>query len=62
MVDEIIYDEVCCVLTRERILRNAKRNGELPFGFVIDYIKDIYGICKSEGWETAKAVCKYFNL
>lgn len=62
MIDEIIYDKVCCVLTRENILFNAKRNNENPFGYVIDYIKDMYGICKSEAWDTAKAICKHFNL
>lgn len=62
MVDEIIYDELCCILTRERIIDKSQKNEEKPFGFVIDYIKDMYGVSKSEGWDTAKKVCEYFGL
>lgn len=62
MVDEIIYDELCCSLTRERIIDNSQKNGETPFGYVIDYIKDMYNVSKTEGWDTAKKVCEYFGL
>lgn len=62
MVDEIIYDELCCTLRRERIIDNSQKNGETPFGYVIDYIKDMYNVSKMEGWDTAKKVCEYFGL
>lgn len=63
MVDEIIYDELCCTLmTREQIIYNSQKNGETPFGYVLDYIKDMYNVSKTEGWDTAKKVCEYFGL
>ena len=62
MVDEIIYDELCCTLRRERIIEKSQKNGETPFGYVIDYIKDMYNVSKTEGWDTAKKVCEYFGL
>lgn len=62
MVDEIIYDELCCTLTREQIIDNSQTNGETPFGYVLDYIKDMYNVSKMEGWDTAIEICNYFGL
>lgn len=62
MVLENIYKEMTRALSRDEIVACAKRNGEQPFGYVIDYIKDMYLVPKTEGWDTAKAVCKFFSL
>lgn len=62
MVNLEIYKELKKDLTAEKILTNSERNGELPFGYVIDYIKDVYNLPKTEGWDTAKAICRYFKV
>ena len=49
-------------LNRYTILESARKNEERPFGFVIDYIKDVYGISKTEGWDTAMQVLAYFGI
>ena len=46
----------------QSIRQCAARNGEKPFGYVLDYIKDMYGLTKSEGWDTAQAVCRFFKV
>lgn len=62
MVIRKIYNECIKNLSSTNISINAKKNGEYPFGYVIDYIKDMYGISKKEGWDTAKEICKYFRF
>jgi len=62
MVDEIIYDELCCTLTREQIIDDSQKNEETPFGYIIDYIKDMYNVSIVEIWDTAKKVCEYFGF
>lgn len=62
MVHQEIYNHCIKNLSKERISYNANKNGELPFGYVIDYIKDVFNMSKIEGWDTAKEVCKYFGL
>ena len=47
--------------SRMRIIEKAKNNGEKPFGYIIDYLKN-YGLCKTESWETAEAICRYYNI
>ena len=49
-------------LSRYYILIKAKKNQEKPFGFVIDYLKDRYGLPKMEGWDTAEQILKYFKI
>lgn len=44
------------------ILKKAQKNQEKPFGFVIDYLKDRYGIPKIEGWDTAEQILEYFEI
>ena len=62
MVIQNIYKELTERLTARQIADCASRNGEFPFGYVIDYIKDMYSIPKTEGWDTAMAVCKFFGF
>lgn len=62
MVHRKIYNECIKNLNAMYISIQAKKNGEYPFGYVIDYLKDVYGLSKIEGWETAKEICKYFRF
>lgn len=48
--------------TAEQIRTCARNNDEKPFGYVIDYIKDMYGLSKIEAWDTAQAVCRFFKV
>lgn len=62
MIIKEIYDELINDLKPHRITENARRNKENPFGYVIDYIKDMYNISKTDGWDTAEAVLEHFNI
>jgi len=62
MVHENIVKEVTTALTKRQIADNARRNQEFPFGYVIDYLKDMYLLPKTEGWDTAMAICKHFGF
>lgn len=57
---ELIYKEIIDDLDRDRIINCANKNGENPFGYVIDYIKDMYGCPKVYAWDIAKRVCEHF--
>lgn len=56
------YDMAIKKLTRQGILSEAARNQEKPFGFVIDWLKDNFGMPKTEGWDIAGKVLEYFNI
>lgn len=62
MIYENIVKEFTAVFTKEKVQELANRNEEYPFGFVIDYIKDMYLLPKTEGWDTAMAICKYYGF
>lgn len=49
-------------LNRYDILEGARQNQERPFGFVIDYIKDMYGVSKVDGWDTAMQLLAYYGI
>lgn len=49
-------------LNKEHIIAEAKKNGERPFGYVIDFIKDEFNISKTQAWYTAEKVIIYFGL
>lgn len=57
-----IFREMTASLSASRIHECAARNGERLFGYIIDYIKDMYGLSKPEAWDTATEICKHFNL
>ena len=57
-----VYRDLVRSLNPQSVLKAASRNGETPFGYVIDHIKDMYGYTKAEAWLTAEAVCKHFNF
>lgn len=57
-----IWKEIQKDLTREKIITNARKNCELPFGYVFDYIKDVYGkeypdLTRVSCYELAVALC-----
>lgn len=62
MVYKEIYDECIAKLNKNNILIQSKKNGENPFGYVIDYIKDVYRLPKTNSWETAKKICEHFGF
>lgn len=62
MNTEQIYNEVVKVLTKDIIIDCARRNNENPFGYVIDYLKDMYMIPKTQGWDIAKRICEHFGV
>jgi hypothetical protein len=62
MVRWNIYNEVIKALDRETITKCAERNGELPFGYVIDYLKDMYRLSKPDAWWTAVEICNHFGF
>lgn len=49
-------------LTKDEIIKNAKKNGEHPFGFIIDYIKDIFHVSKIEAFPIAQKVLEALSL
>lgn len=61
-MEEKIYNELITKFEKRQIAEIAKRNNENPFGYVIDYIKDMYGIPKTKGWDIAKKVCDHFGF
>lgn len=57
----IFYDAICS-LTKSAIIRNANKNNENYFGYVIDYLKDNYNICKVKSHYISKRILSYFEL
>lgn len=57
----ILFNAITC-LSKEDILRRAKRNGEKPFGYVIDYLKDVYFLPKLIGYDIADKILEYFEI
>ena len=62
LLNTSLFQVIIKKLCRIYILDKAKENKEKPFGFAIDYIKDMYGIPKIKGWNTAEQVLRYFNI
>ena len=58
------YADLTKKLSRETILRESAKNGELPLGYIIDCLKDDYGMVKTcqETWDVARKICNYFQL
>ena len=49
-------------MDKDDILRCAKRNNEKPFGYVIDYLKDVYFLPKLIGCDIAYKILEYFEI
>ena len=54
--------EQCKNISREVIIRESERNGEKPFGYIIDWIKDDYNLHKIDAYPYAEMVMKYFGF
>lgn len=59
---EAIFYNCLLHLDRECIIRNAKSNNETPFGYVIDYLKDVYSLPKMIGCDIAEKILKQFKI
>lgn len=57
-----VYESAIKFLSRERILTSAREEGDLPFGWVLEFLRDEYNLPKPDGWTTARAICDHFNL
>lgn len=57
----ILFNAITC-LSKEDILRRAARNEEKPFGYVIDYLKDVYSLPKMIGWDIAEKILEHFGI
>ena len=62
MTKKEIFAELSTTLTRERIVEGAIRDNEKPMGFLITYIRDMYGLPKTEGRSIAEDLLKFFDL
>lgn len=49
-------------LSRERIIEMARRDEEKPMGALLTYIRDMYGLTKTDGWDVAFAVLNHFKV
>ena len=57
-----IFKELSSKFTREAILNCARNDREKPYGFLICFIRDNYGLPKMEGHEIAMDLLKFFNI
>ena len=62
MVIKEIYTELTEKLSPVIINKNIERDGDTPFGYILCCIRDMYGITKKEAWDTADAICAYFDM
>ena len=64
MIHEDIVKELVGTLRPNTILSSLwfDGDGETPFGYVLTYIRDMYGLPKTEGWDTAMEVCKQLGF
>lgn len=62
MVIKQVYDELVEKLSPIIIQKNMDRDGGTAFEYVLSCIRDMFGYSKPEGWETAEAICKHFNM
>lgn len=62
MTNEKIFNELSSKFTREAILNCARNDREKPYGFLICFIRDNYGIPKPDGHEIAMKLLKFFNI
>ena len=57
----ILFDAIYN-LSKDGILRCANNNNEKPFGYVIDYLKDVYFLPKLIGYDIADKILEYFEI
>lgn len=56
------FDVMVQRFDKSKIIAAAKGNQEKPFGFVLDYLKSVWNIPKTEGWDIAEQVIKHFGI
>lgn len=57
-----IFNEIISQLSKDAIINGAMKDNEMPMGFLLTYIKDMYNISKPQGWKIAEAVLRYFGI
>ena len=57
-----VFCELTSRLTREKIIGKAIHDGEKPMGFLLTHIRDLYNMPKSEGWNVAESLLRFFNI
>lgn len=57
-----VFCELTSTLTRERIIGKAAHDEEKPMGYLLTYIRDMYNMPKTEGWNVAEALLNFFNI
>jgi len=62
MDKEKILEELKKDLTRDAIINSAIRDEEKPMGYLLTYIRDMYNLPKTDGWNIAVKVLEYFNI
>lgn len=62
MTHNEIKKEIISNLSRERIIEMSIRDEEKPVGALLSYIKDMYGIPKTQGLDIALGVICHYNI
>ena len=62
MTSEEILQDILSKLTPRMIIQGASRDNEKPMGYLLTYIRDMYGLPKTQGWDIAEAVLKHYNI
>lgn len=64
MVNKEIYKELTTNFSKEYILEQCAREGDTPFGFILEVIRDNFNLPKinNECWDTAEAVTDFFGF
>ena len=57
-----VFCELSTTLTSRYITGHAARDNEKPMGFLLTYIRDMYDMPKTEGWNVAEALLNFFNI
>lgn len=62
MDKEQIFQELITDLSKEKIIEKAKIDQEKPMGFLLTYIRDMYNLPKTAGWQIAEKVLEYYGI
>ena len=62
MTENEIYNELVKDFTKEKIIEKARRDEEKPFGALITYIRDVYNLPKTKGWNIAMRMLDHFGI
>ena len=62
MTKNDIIIEIIQNLSRNYIINMSIRDKEKPIGFLLTYIRDVYGLSKTEGWDIAIYILNHYNI